>query len=139
MSHLPRVTQLGSGGAGILSDCRAIVLNCCTLVLHQAISALLGLRESGSGRTYEPNAERLSPAALSTRPENQLNPAHPYSACTFGMWYPQNWVSWVTAWRMPSGMMSSNLMEDSILNGIWALSPGSAISLTLPLGQTLAI
>ncbi len=40
LSHLSRVTELGTGGAGIRGDFRALDLNCGTLVLHQGAGNL---------------------------------------------------------------------------------------------------
>ena len=56
----------------------------------------------------------------------QLNPEDPYLACTLGIRYPWNWVSWVMARGMPRGRMSANLRiswRTASVCGVWALSP----------------
>ena len=55
--------------------------------------------------------------------KHQLNPEDPYPACTLGIWYLQNWVSWVTARGVPRGRMSANLRISWRTASVWCLGP----------------
>ena len=74
--------------------------------------------------------------------KHQLNPEDPYSACTLGIRYLQNWVSWVMALGTLRGKMSANLRiswRTALCVASGPCTPGRATSLAPLHGQSLAV
>lgn len=76
---MPRVAQRGSGGAGILSDSRALVLNGWALVFHQGAGHPSPAEVEGGGNKVMEGPRSLSTGrpCLAAPPRSPKTPAEP--------------------------------------------------------------